>query len=152
MPRVEQAIEIQAPVNVVFDLIANQPERQPEWWKPIELQERITPAPTGVGSVARYVYNMLGVKIKGEHAVLELETNQRLIVKTTSGLDSTFVFTFTPIAPRCTRLHIQVSYTLPSSVIGQLLNRLAVERKNESDLHEGLHKLKQLIEAENGWP
>ncbi len=147
MPYVEQSIEIHASVETVFDMIANQPERMADWWPPIELQERVTPPPTGLGSVSRYVYNMMGVKIKGEHEVLELTPNQHLKVKTTSGIDSQFDWHFEP-SPGGTHLTVRVDYTLPGSVLGQLLNRLAIEKKNEQDLEEGLHNLKAILESE----
>jgi uncharacterized membrane protein len=147
MPYVEQSIEIHAPVAAVFDVIANQPERMAEWWPPIELQERVTPPPTDLGSVSRYVYNMMGVKIKGEHEVLEMTPNQHLKVKTTSGIDSQFDWHFEP-SPGGTNLTVRVDYTLPGSVLGQLLNRLAIEKKNEQDLEEGLRNLKQIVESE----
>jgi hypothetical protein len=63
MPQVEQSIEISAPPDAVFTLIADQPERIAEWWHEFE-QQRVTPPPTAVGSVARYVYNMMGIRIK----------------------------------------------------------------------------------------
>jgi uncharacterized membrane protein len=147
MPYVEQSISIDAPPEAVFDLIANQPERMPEWWRAFELQTRVTPPPTAVGSVSRYVYNMLGVKIKGEHQVVELDENARLVVKTMSGIDSAFEFTFAP-SDSGTELTVRVEYTLPGSVLGQLLNRLAIEQRNERDLAEGLQNLKQIVEAE----
>jgi len=147
MPYVEQSIDIQAPVEAVYDMIANQPERMADWWPPIELQERVTPPPTDLGSVSRYVYNMMGVKIRGEHEVLEMIPNEHLRVKTTSGIDSQFDFHFEP-SGNGTNLTIRVDYTLPGSVIGQLLNKIAIERKNEQDLEEGLHNLKQIVENE----
>lgn len=147
MPEVEQSIEIAAPPERVFDLIANEPERMAEWWPPIELQERVTPPPTALGSVSRYVYNMMGVKIRGEHEVKALNENQHLIVKTVSGIDSSFTFRFEPSATG-TRLTINVDYTLPGSVLGQLLNRIALEQKNERDLEEGLANLKRIVESE----
>jgi uncharacterized membrane protein len=146
MPHVEQSIDIQASVQAVFEYIANQPERMADWWPPIELQERVTPPPTNIGSVSRYVDNMMGVKIKGEHEVLEMTPNEHLRVKTTSGIDSQFDFHFTPVGGG-TNLTIRVDYTLPGSVLGQLLNRLAIEKKNEQDLEEGLHNLKAILES-----
>lgn len=147
MPLVEQSIDIQTPVSTVFGMIADQPERQAEWWPPIELQERVSPPPTKLGSVSRYVYNMMGVKIKGEHEVVELVPNEYLKVKTTSGIDSTFEFIFAPNGDG-TYLTIRVDYKLPGSVIGQLLNKLVIEQKNESDLREGLANLKAILESE----
>lgn len=147
MPHVEQSIDINAPVDAVYHIIANQPERMAEWWPPIELQQRVTPPPTNLGSISRYVYNMMGVKIKGEHEVLDMTENQHLRVKTISGIDSQFDFHFSP-TDYGTNLTIRVDYTLPGSVLGQLLNRLAIEKKNEQDLEEGLQNLKSIVENE----
>ncbi len=147
MPLVEQSIEIESPVQAVFGMIADQPERQSEWWPPIEMQERVSPPPTEVGSVSRYVYNMMGVKIRGEHEVQELVRDEYLKVKTISGIDSQFEFFFQPSGPG-THLTIRVNYSLPGSVIGQLLNKMVIEKKNEDDLHEGLANLKSIMESE----
>jgi uncharacterized membrane protein len=146
MPEVENSIEIAAPVETVFDVIANQPERMVDWWPPYELNERVTPAPTRVDSVSRYVYNMMGVKLKGEHKVMEMRENEFLRVQTISGIDSTFEFTFLP-SDTGTNLDIRVVYTVPGGLIGKALNKLAVEKKNEEDLNHGLQNLKQLIEG-----
>jgi len=148
MPLVEQSIDIHAPVEAVFGMIAHQPERQAEWWPPIELQERVSPPPTNVGSVSRYVYNMMGVKINGEHEVIEISENQYLHVKTISGIDSAFEFIFQP-TNNGTNLTIRVDYKLPGSVLGQLLNKLVIEKKNEDDLRQGLANLKAIVEREN---
>lgn len=147
MPVVEHSIEIASPVHSVFGMIADQPERQAEWWPPIELQERVSPPPTTIGSVSRYVYNMMGVKIRGEHEVLEMERDAYLKVKTISGIDSQFEFVFQPSGDG-TYLTIRVNYSLPGSVIGQMLNKLIIEKKNEDDLLEGLANLKSIMENE----
>lgn len=147
MPHVEESIEIAAPVEKVFDLIANQPERMVDWWPPIDLQERVTPPPTNTGSISRYVYNMMGIKIKGEHKVVAMTLNQHLSVKTISGIDSAFHFTFSP-STIGTTLNVRVDYKLPGSIMGQLINRLAFENKNVEDLQQGLRNLKTMLESE----
>lgn len=151
MPRVEQAITIQAPPERVFTMIANNPERMPDWWEAFELQQRVTPPPTEIGSVSRYVYNMMGVKIKGEHRVVEMTPNTYLLVRTTSGIEATFEFMFQPMTDEMstlTYLTIRVDYALPGAMLGKLLNRLTMEQKNERDLHEALIHLKALIESQ----
>ena len=148
MPHVEESIDIRTPVEVVFDLIAHQPERMADWWPPIDLQERVTPPPTSIGSISRYVYNMMGVTIRGEHEVMAMEENRHLRVETVSGIDSTFDFLFAP-SESGTRLTIRVDYTLPGSVLGQLLNRAIIEERNLKDLREGLRNLKMMAEVDN---
>jgi uncharacterized membrane protein len=146
MPRVEKSITINVPVDVVYSMIADQPERMAEWWPPIESQERVSPPPTQVGSISRYVYNMLGVKIAGEHQVQALQPDRRLLVKTISGIDSTFDFKFEPLGDESTKLTITVDYQLPGSVIGQLVNKVLIEKENTKNLEIGLENLKGILE------
>jgi uncharacterized membrane protein len=150
MPAVEKSITINVPIDTVFSMVADAPERMAEWWPPIELQERVSPPPTNVGSVSRYVYNMLGVKIKGEHRVESIRRNDHLTVKTISGLDSSFHFQFEPAGASATRLTITVDYQLPGSIVGQLLNKAVIEGENAKNLEKGLENLKRIMEEENG--
>lgn len=153
MPQVEQSIEIHAPVNAVFALVAHQPERMAEWWPPLEQQERVSPPPTQIGSVSRYVYNVMGVRIPGEQRVTELQEDRCLVVKTISGIDNTYRFDFAlkenSANADITIVTARLDYKLPGSVLGQLLNRSAIEDKNLRDLRDGLRQLKALIEREN---
>ena len=147
MPQLEQAIHIQAPPETLFTIIAHQPERMPEWWHAFELQQRITPAPTTVGSISRYAYNMMGIRIKGEHQVMQLDENARLVIKTLSGIDGMFEYTLTALEDG-TRLQVRVALTLPGSVLGQRLNRLTIDQQNERDLYDALENLKRIAEGE----
>jgi uncharacterized membrane protein len=144
MPYVEKSTEIYAPVEAVFQFIAHSPERMVDWWPPIELQERITPPPTTVGSMSRYVYNMLGIRIKGEHCVVDLVENRHLLVKTTSGIDTSFDFTFAP-AENSTLLTVRVSYALPGAILGGLFNRAVIEKHNAEELEQGLVNLRKIL-------
>lgn len=151
MPHVEQAIAIHAAPERVFAMIANNPERMPDWWEAFELQQRVTPPPTVIGSVSRYVYNMMGVKIKGEHRVEDMDVNRYLLVRTISGIEASFEFVFERLdgdpAP-VTHLTVKVDYALPGAMLGKLLNRLTMEQKNERDLLQALILLKALIESQ----
>lgn len=149
MPQVEQSIDIQAPPAVVFAFIADQPERMPEWWTLFEQQQRVTPPPTAIGTVSRYVFNMMGIRIKGEHQVLQMDHAKHLVIKTLSGIDGMFDFTLAETDDGGTRLTVRVAYALPGSVLGQRINRFTIDQKNERDLLDGLHSLKALVENEN---
>lgn len=149
MPQVEQWIEIAAPPRTIFDLVANHPERMPDWWDAFECQQRVTPPPTRVGSVSRYVYNMMGVKIKGEQQVVAMTESEHIAVKTISGLEAAFEFKFTPCREgESTYLRVRVLYALPGSLLGGLLNCQQIERYNLRSLREGLSALKRMVESE----
>ncbi len=149
MPRVEKSITINVPVDVAYAMIADMPERMPEWWSQFEAQERVSPPPTSVGSISRYVYNMLGVKISGEHQVQAFARDEHLRVKTISGIDSTFDFSFEPLGDEETKLTIAVEYSLPGSIIGQIVNKAIVEGENAKNLDKALANLKALLEEEH---
>ncbi len=149
MPRVEKTITINVPISNVYGMIVNQPERMVEWWPPIELQERVTPPPTQVGSISRYVYNMLGVKIKGQHRVEILCPDERLYVRTISGIDSAFNFVFVWEDECATRLTVTIDYQLPGALLGQLFNKAMIESENGKNLETGLDHLKEILEREN---
>ncbi|HEX2618775.1 MAG TPA: SRPBCC family protein [Phototrophicaceae bacterium] len=147
MPYVEKSIEIDMPVETVFRFVAQEPERMPAWWPPIELQERVSAAPTGIGSVSRYVYNMVGIRIKGEHRVMDMVENRHLLVKTISGIEADFDFTFAALGDNRTQFTIHVNYGLPGTILGQLLNRMMIERRNSDELEQGLRNLKKMLES-----
>lgn len=147
MPQVEQSIEIEAPAAAVFALIADHPERMTEWWSLFERQERVTPPPTAVGSVSRYTFNLMGIRIKGEHQILQLENPQHLVIKTLSGINGMFDFSLAETETG-TRLTVLMAYTLPGSVLGNRINQHTIEQQNERDLRAGLETLKGLVERE----
>lgn len=148
MPAVSETIDINAPIEKVFRLVAHMPERMPEWWRPMELHQRVTPAPTSLGSISRYVYNMVGIRIKGEHHAITYEENRRLIVHTISGLESSFSFEFQAVTGFRTRLTIRVEYQLPGAIIGKLISRAALEQRNMEDVRGALKALKTMVESE----
>jgi uncharacterized membrane protein len=147
MPRVEQSILIQVPVKDAFDWIAHQLERMAVWWPPMELHEPLSAEPVAVGSVWRYVFNMLGVRISGEQVVQRLQPDETLEMRATSGLDSIFCCHFDAAAPDATRLTVTLDYRLPGSMLGELLSRTSVEIENMRNLEIGLRNLKQLLEC-----
>ncbi|MFN8449907.1 MAG: SRPBCC family protein [Anaerolineae bacterium] len=65
-----------------------------------------------------------------------------------SGIDGMFDFSFADTDDGGTRLTVRAAYALPGSVLGQRINRLTIEQKNERDLQDGLLSLKALVEGE----
>ncbi len=146
MPKVEQHIKIDRPVEEVFSLIADQPEQIAAWWPTFDLQQRITPAPTKTGSVLRYVYDMMGIRIKGQQQVQEFVRNERLITRTISGFDSIFDFQFQALGRDTTVLTIIFDYRLPGALLSQLFSRAAIEFENAKSLNTALINPKQRLE------
>jgi uncharacterized membrane protein len=75
--------------------------------------------------------------------------NERLFVKTISGIDSAFNFAFEWEAERATRLTVTIDYQLPGALLGQLFNKTMIENENKKNLESGLDNLKSILEREN---
>lgn len=148
MPAVSETIDINAPIEKVFRWVAHMPDRMPQWWRPMELHQRVTPEPTALGSVSRYVYNMVGIRIKGEHQVTEYAENERLQVQTRSGINASFLFTFQAVTGFRTRVTLRAEYQLPGAIIGKLISRAALEQRNMEDARGALKTLKTMVESE----
>jgi uncharacterized protein YndB with AHSA1/START domain len=147
MPYARHSVDIKAPVRRVFDMVAQQPERYAEWWPSITLQRRITPEPTTQGSICRFVFDVAGVRIKGEHQVAVLAPNSRLLIETISGMNASFDFLF-EIVTGGTRVTASVYFSLPGPTMAQLLNGATIEECNQVNLQNGLRALKTMIEQE----
>ena len=147
MSHLRQSIAIAAPPARVFAFIAGEPEQMPHWWGLFEAQTPITPPPVQVGSTAYYVYNMMGVRIKGEHQVVALEDDAYLMIQTLTGIDCAFEFSFDPMDDGGTYLTVSVEYALPGAVLGQVISRPAIEQANERELSAALARLKALVES-----
>ncbi|MBN1284344.1 MAG: SRPBCC family protein [Anaerolineae bacterium] len=147
MPHVEKSIVINLPPETVFQFIANQPERMPEWWGPMKEQKRITPAPTVLGSKSSYVYELMKFRVKGEHEVKAITPNRHMRIEVLTGIDCTFDFKFEPVGASATRLTVNVDYTTPGGILGEVANKLIIEKKNEEAWEEGLATLKHLLES-----
>jgi len=145
MAHVEESIVINAPMEKVFARIEDN-ESYPDWWPNMIEQKRQTPGPLAVGSRSTYKYNMMGAKIEGE-VILEIyEPPRRLVARTTGGAAGTFNWRCAPEGAG-THLSVVVDYTLPGSFLGQIADKLVVEKRNKADFEEGLKKLKELIEG-----
>ncbi len=147
MPRVEKSVLLHAPIDQVFSLIADEPERMSIWWPPIESHKRISPPPTQIDSVSRYVYNILGLRIKGDYQVQTFSRNERFVIHSISGVDSLFDFRFEVYDQRVTHVTVVVEYQLPGAIIGQLLKRSEIEAENVNNLENGLKNLRRLLEV-----
>lgn len=145
MAEVEKSIQIKAPIHLVFNMIANQPERTSDWWKALRKHERLTQPPTAVGSRTAYEYNMMGILIHGEHEVVNLVENERITVRTLSGVRADLTFQMQPIRGG-TELTLTVTYNLPVGPMDDAVNRLAIEEKNLFDIQDALRNLKRLLE------
>ena len=84
----------------------------------------------------RWVYNMLGVRFEGEADITEFISNQRLIIKTKGGIESTIILAFQTVESN-TQVTLNVEYIVPEPLLNKKAKKTIVwlnEREAETIL------------------
>jgi uncharacterized membrane protein len=89
---------------------------------------------------------MMGVKFDGTSEYLEVVPNQRMNVKNTGGIPSTFDYRYVDDGGK-TRVTMVVDYEVPGKLLGKIADRLVVERVNANAAENVLANLKAICET-----
>lgn len=142
MAKTEASTRINAPpeqvMEALLDVVA-----APEWTPSLEKVWDVQGH--GVGCTYEWQYQMGGVSFKGNTEITEA-TAERLVMKTTGGIPSAWVWTLAPAADG-TDLDLSVEYTVPGSVLGAIANKLVIERQNQKETNQALANLKARLEG-----
>jgi len=142
MPRIDNSININAPVEKVFTYLAD-PTNIPEWM--VGMTEVMDVTGSGVGLRYHWKYKMAGVPLKGKSTRTEHVPNERLVVESKEGIPSTFTFAFAPHEGG-TKLDMDVDYTIPIPVLGKLAEKLVLKR-NQREMELNNQNIKERLEG-----
>ena len=99
----------------------------------------------GGGHKFSWVYKMAGVKLNGESETVEYEENRSLVSESRGGIQSRFVWSFTPEGDG-TKLHVDIEYTVPVPVAGKLAESVIV-KMNDREATTLVSNIKDRLEA-----
>ena len=142
MAKVERNITISAPVEKVFSYVAN-PDNQLEWLPGITEVRDIKGQ--GVGLQFGFTYKMMGVSFKGECVIEEHVPNERIVLKSSGGIVSTWSWAFKS-EDGATNINLVVEFTVPVPVLGKVGERLAL-KQNEREADHAMANLKDILEG-----
>lgn len=137
---------IYAPVGIVFDAI-RKPERRPAWM--VNLHEVRNVTGFNVGDSWEYDYKMVGRTFTGKIYFLEIETPHFLKLDITGGITGTQDWYLTPTSDDGTLLRFVFDYTVPGVLLGEMLDKLFIERQNERQMRASIDNLKALAHYEH---
>lgn len=141
MERTEKAIEINAPVQVVFDLYSDF-ENFPKWMKHIKEVRS-----TGDNYTRWTADAPLGINVEWEAETIALEPNQRIAWRTVRGdVEMEGEVTFAETGRDQTSMHLALGYTPPAGHLGALVSKL-FGNDPEKEIAEELQRFKQLAES-----
>jgi uncharacterized membrane protein len=144
MATVKKTISINAPVEKVYGYMAD-PTNLPEIWPSMVEVKDVKKTPDGAVSSYNWVYKMAGMRFEGTSETSEAVANQRVVVKSATGIPNRFVWTYQP-EDGGTKLTVEVEYTIPVPVLGKLAEAFVV-KQNEHEADVMLANLKARMEA-----
>ena len=143
MHKIQKTIDIKAPVQRVYDFI-NQPENLPSVWPNMVSVSNVV-AKTGGAHDFDWIFKMAGMHFKGHAKVEEAQSGKLARFRNEGGIPSTFLWRFSGLDGSGTRLTVDVEYTIPTPVIGKIVEALAV-KINDRDFDTMLANLKDVME------
>ena len=144
MTTVKRDIFINAPVDAV-EAISLDGRRLPEWFAGIERAEPDGVYPQAGGKV-NLVYKTAGVTFNITMTSLELKRGQSVIYQMEGMIAGTSGWVTAPEGSG-TRLTATFDYDMPGGGLGQVIDKLVVERMNVENLEKSLKSLKALVEG-----
>jgi uncharacterized protein YndB with AHSA1/START domain len=149
MAKIHHEVRIEAPPERVWQLITD-PQRLPEYnTTVIEVHDATGPLDQ-VGARYRTVSRVYGRRIEGPWEVTDVEPNRRLVTRGSAagGGQVTLIQTLEP-ADGGSRAAVDIDYELPAGFIGEIANKLFVERALERDVRHTGDNIKAIVEAES---
>ncbi len=143
MAKLTRTIAINAPVEKVFAYMS-EPINLPEIWPSMVEVKDVQPSPAG-GYNFGWVYKMAGMRFEGASETTESITNQRVITKSTKGIESTFMWTYA-LEDGGTKLTLEAEYVVPIPLLGKLAEAFIV-KQNEHEADAMLANLKARMEV-----
>jgi uncharacterized protein YndB with AHSA1/START domain len=148
MPKVRSEIEISAPPERVWEILTD-PERLPQYNATIIEVSDATSRLDQVGATYRSVAKVYGRRIEGTWEVTEVVPMRRIVQRGSApgGGAATVIGTLEPTDRGTTRAAVEIDYQLPAGFLGEIANKLFIERSVERDVRYTNENLKALAEG-----
>lgn len=147
MAHITKSGHYDAPIERVFAL-ATDFERYPQWnVNYVEIKE--VTGPVEVGTKVTGTMQFMGRQVEGTGEIVHVEPPRliRIVGERPEGGRTDSTYRFTPVETG-TDYVVDIEYELPTGIIGQITDRLFVERAVERDLQHSLENFTALLEIE----
>ena len=145
MPRIEKGTLINARAKKVFSLLTNF-HRWPEIFPNIIEVPEITEKEGK--TCIKWVYKMMGIRIKGEALIIESVPNQRLIIEIKMLAHIHWIWMLEE-KQNITQVTSTVEYEIPSWGPVKIAKSLSTEQQFERELVTTLNTIKQIVESKS---
>ena len=144
MPIVKTSILINAPVEKIFEAMVD-PEGIPKW-APIDSVSKIKGEPGEIGSSAEYLMGDFGMKFRQTMTVILVDKPASIVYEMAGAFPGKWTYTLEK-EDSSTRLSAEVHYTVRGGLIGNIANKLFLQRIHQQKTELFAKGLKTLCEA-----
>lgn len=146
MAKLTRSIEIEAPVEAVFDFAMDVGKLWTSWPEDVAVRD-VELKPDGVGTSARLWTHFLALHMEGSIEYTEVVPNRRIVSKVHFfGEKPTWVFTFEPVESG-TKLTAEGEWHVNVPAVGKPIEGMLV-KEHEKGLESLLANVKSRVEAE----
>ena len=142
MPKVDNEVIINAPVEKIYNYISQPSNLQQIWPSLVEVKNQKL-LPNG-GYSYQWTYKMSGVHLTGTGECIDLVPNVVLASKNTGAMNSTVKFTFLSKDIQ-TKVTLSIEYEVPSTLLGHLAE-IIILKMNDKEAELILDNLRILFE------
>jgi uncharacterized membrane protein len=145
MPRIDNSIDIKAPLDRVFQYIAD-PATHPDWVKWAKEEEVTSLERTGLGATSTMVMRVGLRKERVDTIVTEYKPDEFLTRRNTRGMEMTDRLAVLRIGDT-TKVAWSVDYLPPMGALGRALDFLFMEKLFDQLMQDSLTNLKERLET-----
>ena len=145
MKMITRDIQVNTPVDRVFDFLAD-PNNLPEIWPNVIEVKTVKKTKADNGYTFNWMYKMSGTQFDGKCETLKYHPYERLVFQSAKGLDATVFWKFQPTG-QSTHLTLRFEYEIPASLLKRIKEEIVI-RENEHELDALLQNVKSRLELE----
>lgn len=144
MSHVAKSVTISSDATRIIDYIANV-SNHPAFLGALKSVTNVAGDPRAPGSNWDWTFMMAGVEFTGRAETVAYEPAKRYSFKTTSGINSTFVYSCEPAGAQ-TKLTIDVTYEVPRTLLAKMQTAV-VEKLNDAEGARAVENLKAILDT-----
>ena len=144
MSHVAKSLTISSDPKRIMEYIADV-NNHPAFLDPLKSISKLSGDPRKPGTSWDWTFVMAGVEFTGRAETVAFEAGKRYSFKTTSGIQSTFVYSCEPAA-NGSKVTIDVTYEIPKTLVAKM-QKSAVEQLNESGAAKAVENLKAILDS-----
>ena len=144
MPKSEASISITAPIEEVFNAVADQ-EKAAQWYPAAKLIST-KGKPDELESSAELDYLILGMKIRSAITVIEVNKPNKIVHRLSGMTPGQWTWTLQEEG-QIVKVNFRIDYNVPWGILGKITNRLFLGRMNQRNMEKSVHNLKSYCET-----